>query len=294
MRAFELSRIIRENEIDIVQTFHQTSDTLGALTAKLSGVKHLVSSKRDTGQLKRPLHVFLNRRLKFLFDRTIVVADAVGNAVVAAEGVDRRRLVRIYNGVDSTKFSPPSPENKAGKRRRLGIADDAFVVGMVAGFRPEKNHDILFLGAEKAMATIPGLRLLVVGAGPLLEHFRQMYAARIAEGRIILTGESDNVVPYLEAMDVGCLIPGKNEGFSNSVIEKMAVGLPMIVSDVGGNPEAVIDGENGFVIPPNDRGRAAGGAGEDGWRPGPAGGDGATVAAARGGALLAAGDVSQP
>jgi glycosyltransferase involved in cell wall biosynthesis len=166
--------------------------------------------------------------------------------------VDRRRLVRIYNGVDSTKFSPPSPENKAGKRRRLGIADDAFVVGMVAGFRPEKNHDILFLGAEKAMATIPGLRLLVVGAGPLLEHFRQMYAARIAEGRIILTGESDNVVPYLEAMDVGCLIPGKNEGFSNSVIEKMAVGLPMIVSDVGGNPEAVIDGENGFVIPPND------------------------------------------
>src|SRR5262249_44401812 len=58
--------------------------------------------------------------------------------------------------------------------------------------------------------------------------------------------------PYLWATDVGCLTPGSNEGFSNAVIEQMAAGLPMIVSDVGGNAEAVIDGGNGRVIPALD------------------------------------------
>src|SRR4029077_19085378 len=60
------------------------------------------------------------------------------------------------------------------------------------------------------------------------------------------------VLPYLWAMDVGCLTPGSNEGFSNAVIEQMATGLPMIVSNVGGNAEAVHDGVNGLVIPPHD------------------------------------------
>ena len=59
-------------------------------------------------------------------------------------------------------------------------------------------------------------------------------------------------MPCLWALDVGCLTPGSNEGFSNAVIEQMAVGLPMIVTAMGGNAEAVLDGENGYVITPRD------------------------------------------
>src|SRR5207245_4989930 len=70
--------------------------------------------------------------------------------------------------------------------------------------------------------------------------------------KIAFTGDVKDVTPNLKAMDVGCLIPGKNECFSNAVLEKMATGLPMIVSEIGGNAEAVIDGENGIVIPPTD------------------------------------------
>lgn len=61
-----------------------------------------------------------------------------------------------------------------------------------------------------------------------------------------------DVTGALKAMDIGALLPSMNEGFSNAVIEKMATGLPMIVSDVGGNAEAIISGENGYVIPPSD------------------------------------------
>src|SRR5262249_38655756 len=70
--------------------------------------------------------------------------------------------------------------------------------------------------------------------------------------RTVFTGDVAEVRPCLWAMDVGCLTPGSNEGFSNAILEQMAVGLPMIVTDVGGNAEAVIDGTSGWVIPPLD------------------------------------------
>jgi glycosyltransferase involved in cell wall biosynthesis len=121
---------------------------------------------------------------------------------------------------------------------------------MIAGLRPEKNHDVLLAALERLAPEVPGLRVLLVGAGPLLEHYR----AQVAQGPLrlatVFTGDVPQVREYAWAMDVGCLTPGSNEGFSNAVIEQMAVGLPMIVTDVGGNAEAVVAGETGYVIPP--------------------------------------------
>ena len=251
-RALELSKLIRSNRIDIVQTFHQKSDTYGATIAKLSGIRHIVSSKRDTGEFKKPRHWLLNRCLRGLFEKVIVVADSIGDIVAAREHIPRSRLVRIYNGVDENAFAPPTPLQRAQGRKRLGFSEEDFVVGMVARFRPEKSHNVFFAGALAAAAAIPSLRVVTVGDGAQRAEFANRYARECQEGRIQIFGDVDDIVTYLHAMDVGCLLPGKNEGFSNSVLEKMAVGLPMIVSDVGGNAEAVAHGKNGLVIPPRD------------------------------------------
>jgi|WetSurMetagenome_2_1015567.scaffolds.fasta_scaffold00064_38 glycosyltransferase involved in cell wall biosynthesis len=248
--ALKLSRFIRANNIDIVQTYHQKSDTFGALVAKWSGVKHIISSKRDMGQYRKIWHVKLNRALRNMFEKTIVVADAVGKMIVSKEGVSPSRIVRIYNGVDTAVFHPPTPGQKTSARECLGFGTKDFVIGMVANFREEKNHDIFFEGALQAMKNIPSLKIVAVGDGPLLDQFRAKYGS----GPIMFPGAVSDVLKYLHAMDVACLIPGKNEGFSNSILEKMAAGLPLIVTDVGGNAEAVIDRENGFVIRPYDSG----------------------------------------
>ena len=249
-RAWQLHALIRRSRPDIVQTFHQKSDTYGAIVARLAGVRHIVSSKRDTGNLRRPWHFFLNRRLRFLFEKVIVVADAVAEAVVRSDRLDRARLVKIYNGVNAQQFTPPSREQAAAAKRCLGFGPDDFVVGMVAGFRPEKNHEMFFEGAARVREKIPNLKLLAVGGGPLLEKFRQRYAEQ--GDWVKFTGDARDVVSALHAMEVGCLLPSMNEGFSNAVVEKMATGLPVIVTDVGGNAEAVINGENGYVIRPLD------------------------------------------
>jgi glycosyltransferase involved in cell wall biosynthesis len=171
---------------------------------------------------------------------------------MANDRIASARIVTIYNGVDTTRFSPPSAGQRSAARARLGLGAGDFVVGMLAGFRPEKNHDTFFAGLLQALADIPALKVIAVGAGPSLAQWRKDIAATELGARIVFTGDVADVVPYLWAMDVGCLTPATNEGFSNAVLEQMAVGLPMIVTAVGGNAEAVVDGESGRTIAPRD------------------------------------------
>jgi len=252
LQAWRLWRLIRRNRYDIVQTMGQKADTYGALIAWLSGAGHLVSSKRDTGDLRKPLHRFVNRRLKFVFDAFIMVAETVRAAVMAADRLPVSRITTIYNGVDLDRFVAPSSSQRAEARKNLGFAPEDFVVGMIAAFRPEKNHDVFFDALSRAAREIPTLRVLAVGAGPVLGAVRGHVAGTPLGARTVFPGEVSDVLPYIWSFDVGCLTPGSNEGFSNAVVEQMATSLPMVVTNVGGNAEAVEDGQNGFVVPPRD------------------------------------------
>lgn len=253
VQGWRLSRLIRRNRYKIIQTMHQKSDSYGAIIARMSGCRHIVSSKRDTGELRKAWHIFINRRLWSLFERCIVVANAVGSAVTASVGLPANRVVTIYNGVDISRFRVPGADERRQARERLGFADAGdFVVGMVAGFRPEKNHEMFFAALREVLPQVSTLRVLAVGAGPNLARFRDELAATPLGERTTFAGAVDDVVPFLWAMDVACLTPGSNEGFSNAVLEQMAVGLPVVVTDVGGNAEAIVDGESGRVIPAFD------------------------------------------
>ena len=254
LQAWRLARLIRRRRIEIVQTYHQKSDTYGAIVAHLAGVRHIVPSKRDTGEIRSAAYKLISRMFRSWFDKVIVVADGVTEAIVASEGVDRSDVVRIYNGVDSEVFRPPAEDEIRRSREALGLAAEDFVVGMVANFRPEKNHDVLFAAALEAGRRIPRLKLLLVGDGPLCAHYRALYGDPSSGIDAVFAGAVQDVHACLHAVDVACLIPGSNEGFSNAVLEKMATGLPLVVTDVGGNAEAVSHGCNGFVIPPKDVG----------------------------------------
>jgi len=251
IRGRQLFRLFATLQPDIVQTYHQKSDSYGAIIARLSGVKHLVSSKRDTGVGRSSRHFFVNRRLRSLFEKVIVVADAVAASVIATDNIDPARIVKIHNGVDTHRVAPPTPVQAAQCRKRFGFKDDDFVAGIVARFRPEKGHDVLFNAASQAVEAIPSLKILAVGGGPLLEHYRQVCATGPLASRVTFTGDTTDVLPYLSAMDVGCLVSSE-EGFSNAIVEKMAVGLPVVATTVGGNAEAVVHGDNGLLIPTND------------------------------------------
>jgi len=256
-KALVLRGVIREKKIDIVQTFHFKSDTYGAVAAHLAGVRHLVSSKRDTGDLKSRLHFFIHKYVNRYIDNYIFVADAVGRIVIEREKITRGRFKTIYNGVDLKRFQPAAPEAVIGRRRELGIGADDFVVGTVAWFRREKNYDVFFDAIESMSRKIKNIKVVVVGGDNLLEFYKARIRKTGLQNHVLFAGPCDDVRRYLTVLDVACLVPGRNEGFSNSILEKMATGLPLVVSRVGGNAEAIKHQYNGFVIPPNDSGALA-------------------------------------
>lgn len=251
-QGLTLSRVIKERRIDIVQTFHIKSDCYGALVAKLSGVGAIVSSKRDIGDLKNNWQFFLNRLARRIVNRYIVVAGAVGKVVQRKEKVPAEKIVTIYNGVDLARFHPPSPEDRQAARAKLGFTAEDFVVGTVAWLRPEKNYRIFFQALASLKAQIKELKVVVVGGGDFLAQFQELIAGPGVAPWIFFAGHVQDVRPFLRPLDVACLVPGSNEGFSNAILEKMAMGLPLIATDVGGNTEAILDGDNGLIIPPNN------------------------------------------
>lgn len=251
-QAFRLARLIRERRIDVVQTFHYKSDIYGAVVARLAGVKHIVSSKRDAADYKGAFRFFMHKLVRPITARYIAVSAVVADVIRRKEGVDDRRISVIYNGVDLDNYQVPDAAAKAAAKARLGFDAQSFVIGMSAWFRPEKDHQLLFDAFIEVLKRAPDARLVLVGNGPMFDHYQQWIVQQGLQDRVRLAGAVNDVRPFLHSLDVACLVPRMNEGFSNSILEKMASGLPVIVTDVGGNKEAVASGENGFVIAPGD------------------------------------------
>jgi glycosyltransferase involved in cell wall biosynthesis len=172
------------------------------------------------------------------------------------EAVPSARVGLIYNGVDVSRFCVP--ESRPTVRSALGLSAETVVLSMVGNLIPYKGHqDLLEALALASPALLQDWRLLVIGRDDGIGQQLQAQAAALGlDDKIVFLGPRADVPELLQASDVG-LLCSHQEGFSNAILEGMAAGLPMVVTDVGGNAEAVLDGETGIVVPPRDPGALA-------------------------------------
>ncbi len=255
VQAFKLAKLIKKNKIDIVQTYHFKSDTYGVFVSRLSGVPKIISSRRDTGDLKKTRHTLLNKIMNQFINHYIMVCEAVGKTFKESEGIPQKKMTTIYNGVDLKRFSTNGDQRLDDLKREIDIEKGTFVVGTSAMFRPEKGYDVLLEGIKKANPYIGNWKVLLMGHwwdGITYEYCKE-YCDKNGLNHIIrFMGYKNEIEKYLQIMDVFCLVPKRNEGFSNAILEAMAMGKPVIATDVGGNAEAVIHNETGIIIPPDD------------------------------------------
>jgi glycosyltransferase involved in cell wall biosynthesis len=194
----------------------------------------------------RKLELFLHSRM------TVILANS--NAVLRqlhdTENVAADKLMLIYNGVP--EFNVPVEPARTRVRRRLGIAENAFLLLSVANLLPYKGYRDLIEACGLLEAKSPELDwgLVVVGNDSIgLQKELEVQANKLSiRHRLHFVGKQTEIEQYLAAADTGILV-SHEEGFSNAVLEGMSAGLPMIVSDVGGNPEAVLHERTGFVVP---------------------------------------------
>lgn len=162
-----------------------------------------------------------------------------------------KRFGVIHNGVNTDLFHP-GKELAPSLKLALGIPSGRVVIGSVGRLVPIKDHKTLLQAAEILVRKGRDLHLLVVGSGPELSNL-QARATNSPEltGRTLFLGSSDRVPELLNALDV-FVLPSISEGMSNTVLEAMATGLPLVVSRAGGNPELVDDGRAGCLFNPGD------------------------------------------
>jgi glycosyltransferase involved in cell wall biosynthesis len=235
----KFARWMRHRKFDVLQTMFVEANLLGPLLAKIAGVPVVLGSRRN-------LNYWMSRRMALLqgisnrlATRLVANSQAVKRVVAAQENTSESKVDVLYNGIDCGRFAH-SPELRVATRRRFGIPDGAFLIGCVSSFRPVKGMDILIRAAAIVNQNHDHSYFILVGNGPTLPEMRQLASYLNLGNRCVFVDAQRDVVPFLSAFDAGVL-PSRSEGFSNSLLEYMAAGLPVVATDVGGNRETVED-----------------------------------------------------
>lgn len=238
---------------DIVHTFNNKATSNVLRAAKDLPVK-IVAYRGIVGAVGFLDPMSWMRYLNPRIDRIVCVADAIRQHFLGMQPKFLRmppeRPVTIYKG-HCLEWYTEEPADLT----QLGIPEDAFVVCCVANYRPRKGIEVLVDAMERLP---PGMNawLLLIGRmdAPRLTRRIERSPAR---ARILRTGFRDDAPALCAASDVFCLPSTRREGLARSVIEAMAYRVPPIVTDSGGSPELVVDGESGLVVPVEDSGAIA-------------------------------------
>jgi sugar transferase (PEP-CTERM/EpsH1 system associated) len=254
--ALKIARVIRQARPDVVHTRNWgTID--GVVAARLAGVRRVVHGEHGreavdpTGANTR--RNLARRVMSPCISRFVTVSDDLGKWLINDVGVPGDKVVQIINGVDTERFRPA--DDRAEAKRKVGLAPDLFVVGTVGRLDPVKNQQLL-LRAFSSMSKTLGcggqkVELLIVGAGPEEGKLRQLASDLVLGAMVHFAGERKDVADLMRAVDL-FVLPSIAEGISNTVLEAMASGLPVVATDVGGNAELVVHGATGFLIDSGD------------------------------------------
>jgi glycosyltransferase involved in cell wall biosynthesis len=264
---WRLWRLLRRLRPDIVHAHTPKGGLLGMIAATLARVPIRVYHVRGlpfvtaSGWRKRLLKT-TERASCALAHRVLAVSHSM-RRIAVAEGLCAAEKIAVLaggsgNGVDATgRFGPQPAHVRRDARARLGIPQDALVVGFVGRVVREKGA-VELATAWKALREIePRLHLLLVGRVETEDAVpREVLAELQADPRVHLTGVDPNTPPLYAAMDVVAL-PTYREGFPNVALEAAAMGLPIVATSVPGCVDAVVDGVTGTLVPARDAGALA-------------------------------------
>ena len=250
--ARRMGAYLARHGISLVHAFDVPLDLFAVPVAKVRRVPVVLSSQRahrslTPGATQRHLLRLTDR----MVDGIVVNSRAVARELADEDGVPQSLMRLAYNGLDTGTF------RRDGVRAALPWNDPrawqnrGAVIGVVCALRPEKGLHLLLEAFARVRATHRGVRLLVVGSGPM-QHELQACASRLELGPDChFQPAEQNVAPWLRVMDI-FVLPSLSESLSNSLMEAMACGCCPIASDTGGNPELVRDGETGLLFPSGD------------------------------------------
>jgi sugar transferase (PEP-CTERM/EpsH1 system associated) len=246
----ELLSLFAQERPHIVHSRNWTSieAVLAARLARIPAVVHSEHGRDILPLSAEPLRRRLFRRLCYrLADRVFAVSRELKQEYVSALGISPDLFRVIYNGV-ATKLFFPSVEERDIQRRKLGISPNTVVVGSVGRLDAVKDHATLLRAAEIAVIQGTDLCVVLVGDGPQRAALEQLLQTMPAlRSRVTFAGRTFEVAQWLRAFDI-FVLPSLFEGTSNTLLEAMSCGLPVVATRVGGNIELFEEDKSGLFF----------------------------------------------
>jgi len=236
------SRILKKEAADIIHTRNFAALLYGAAAAHLAGIHGVVADIRGCIPADQGLK---SKKLSFLVSKFVAVSQGVKRLLANDYKIDEHKIKTIYNGVDFRHFRN-SPE-KAKYRAQIGLAPADWVIGSVGRLEPVKDYPTLLKAIAPLIQQHPPMKLILVGDGSQGPALKQLAQSLEITTNVKFLGYQQNILPFLKCMDVFALT-SISEGLSNVLLEAMACSLPIVATDVGGNPEIVVEGESGFLV----------------------------------------------
>jgi glycosyltransferase involved in cell wall biosynthesis len=242
-------RIFKESRPDVVHLHNPTPTVYAATAARLAGVPSIVSTRHSLVARPRRLIVELKYALAAAFcDWIVGICDATTNNIKSIHSIPARKIVRVYNGAD--------PMLRVTKEQ--WPAKTGFTLVYVGRLEPVKNHSLLLHAFCLALKSMPGLRLWMVGDGSERKTLESMAAQLGITSQVTFWGQQIDVAPFFSAADA-FVMSSTSEGLPISLLQAFSMGLPAIVTDVGGMAEVVRLAQAGVTAPVTDpAGMAAG------------------------------------
>jgi L-malate glycosyltransferase len=249
-----IMKILRQNHVDIIQPFLSPATLFGIVPASLVGTPIKIITER-CGVRNNPgrgykliclLEDFFGRRAP------IAVANSIaGQRMLIERGYKEQKTAVIYNGLNVKRLDV-DPARVAKILDETGLKSGQPVVGIAAWISPAKDHAGFVKSASMILKQRPDVRFAILGGGPLKLDIEVMVKDMGLTEQVIFLGTHNQVGDYLSLFDVAVLSSKDHEGCSNSILEYMFLGKPVVATDVGGNRELVIPGENGCLVTPNN------------------------------------------
>ena len=247
IKFYRIFRIIKKQNIKIIHSHKLGSNFWGGLIGWIAGVSIIIAHKH--GQVYNNwINLLLDKIVSKLSNKIIFVSDYERTLFLNAIGAAPEKCITIHNGIN---IYVPKVDSIDDRRKRYGIKESGSVVGMMARFSKEKDHGTFLLAAREVLKSDSHVTFLLAGEGSTKKEMENFSDVLGISGSIIFTGFVENTSNVISLLDVGCL-SSTQEGLGIVLLEYMAYAIPIVATNVGGIPEVVKDGVNGFLVEPGD------------------------------------------
>lgn len=244
-----MKRYLQHHQFDLIHSHMYRSNVPATVAGKWAGTPVIIGQVHNVDTWETLRQRTMDRLLCRWRQGMIGVSERVREDMTRNLGLPREKTEVIYNGVDLKPFADRS--QREGVRREWGLEPEDVAVVYHGRLVSQKNPELLVKLAEELGGPYPRLRVMILGDGGLREKLEGMVREKKLGERVRFLGKRDDIPRQLQGGDIGVL-PSFKEGFSNALVEAMAAGLAMVATDVGGNGEALISGESGWIVPPQE------------------------------------------